>query len=231
MAADGPVARAAGALTAPPPWEGFSEPFNGQAARREAILRLAAEFKPDAWIETGTFLGHTTRFLAEQGPPVYTVEIDPAWFRLAKRSLRRHSNLTMICGDSVEGLRLLLDREDFSRPFFYLDAHWFERLPLAEEVSLILAGWEEAIIVIDDFLVPGQPGYGYDILAGVPLSSELLELPADAALAYPTIPAVEETGARRGTGYIAWGTGAKAALARLGEEGVLSPAAASTGVR
>src|SRR5687768_2577991 len=65
-----------------PPFEGFSEPFNGQRERRRAVERLRDEFDPDACIETGTFLGHTTRYLAGWGKPVYSIDNDRSWQRL-----------------------------------------------------------------------------------------------------------------------------------------------------
>ena len=40
-----------------------------------AVRALINEFEPDALIETGTFIGSTTRFFAGNGVPVYTVEL------------------------------------------------------------------------------------------------------------------------------------------------------------
>ena len=45
--------------------------------------------------------------------------------------------------------------------FFFLDAHGREHLPLREELEIILTHWREAIVMIDDFEVPGTD-YGYD---------------------------------------------------------------------
>ena len=214
-----------------PPFEGFSDPFNAQKGRLELIRSVQTAFAPDACIETGTFLGHTTRYLAGWGVPVFTVERNPAWYRLAAPSLRRYSNVTLICGDSQEAIPLLADRESFARPFVYLDAHLPQRNPsdhledhpLSKEFAMIVSAWDEAIIVIDDFLVPGEPGYGYDIVEGVPLSSELLEPSPGTVLAYPVISPREETGARRGSAFIGHGPSGRTVLERLIDDGMLTP--------
>ena len=45
--------------------------------------------------------------------------------------------------------------------FIYLDAHWEEDLPLAEELAVIARATTRCIVMIDDFQVPGD-GYAYD---------------------------------------------------------------------
>jgi hypothetical protein len=46
--------------------------------------------------------------------------------------------------------------------FFYLDAHWNDDLPLADEVDIVFQRCPKAIVMIDDFEVPSDAGYGYD---------------------------------------------------------------------
>lgn len=189
-----------------PPWPGFFEPFNGQSFRRKIVDRLIHDFQPDVLLETGTFLGRTTQYLAEKRRPVFTCEIHPGFFRLARRSLRKHPHVTILFGDSVEGLRWVASEGSFNRPFIYLDAHWEAQLPLADEVELITSSWRDVAIVIDDFLVPGHPGYAYDIYRGIPLAIEMLSLPAGCRVGYPALPPRNETGARRGSGFIGCGS-------------------------
>jgi hypothetical protein len=50
----------------------------------------------------------------------------------------------------------------FKRLFFYLDAHWYADLPLEGELDIIATDWKHFVIMIDDFEVPGDEGYGYD---------------------------------------------------------------------
>jgi len=189
------------------PWPGFGEPFNGQAARRRTIDLLVDEFSPGALIETGTFLGFTTRHIAGYGPPTYTVEVSPRFRYAARHALRDLDNVTLIWGDSAVAMRHLATKGTIGRPFAYLDAHWEEDVPLQAEIDCLLASWEDVVVAIDDFRVPADPGYSYDIYGGVPLSQEQLTLPATATVAYPAVAAVDETGSRRGTLYLAQGEG------------------------
>ena len=46
--------------------------------------------------------------------------------------------------------------------FVYLDAHWAEELPLAEELCIVASAWTRCVVMVDDFQVPGDSGYAYD---------------------------------------------------------------------
>jgi hypothetical protein len=85
--------------------------------------------------------------------------------------------------------------------FLYLDAHGFGDLPLAEEVDLAFRYWPEAVVMIDDFAVPDDPGYAFDDYGGGhALTLDYLAangvLPA--GVWFPACAAGAETGARRG---------------------------------
>jgi hypothetical protein len=206
-----------------PPWPGFGEPFNGQRQRAATVDRLVERFLPDACIETGTFMGFTTRRLASFGCPVVSVEVNPGYFHLSRLSLRDLAEVEVINGDSARVLNELRGR-GFQRPLLYLDAHWEERVPLADEFAVIFENWREALVVVDDFRVPHDPGYGYDIYGGVPLSLEEFDLPGAALIAYPAAPAREETGSRRGTLYVGIGAAGRDAVQAEIDRGVLVPA-------
>lgn len=205
--------------TRTPPWPGFGEPFNGQRVRLRAIREIVARFEPDAFIETGTFLGHTTRFFSGNGVPVYTVEVKPSIYAAARLRLAWDPSIHLRLGDSSEVVRELTTTRAFFRPFAYLDAHWWDELPLPGEVSDILAAWPDAVIAIDDFEVPGDPAYGFDRFRDEPLSLDMLQLPPGALAAYPGIAASQETGGRRGTLYIAQGDDAREVFRSLIEKG------------
>jgi hypothetical protein len=90
--------------------------------------------------------------------------------------------------------------------FVYLDAHWNDDLPLAEELEIVFGACPNAIVMIDDFQVPFDDGYGYDDYGtGRSLTAELVE-PTIAAhslqVFYPSTPSLQETGARRGCAVI-----------------------------
>jgi hypothetical protein len=196
-------------------WTGYGQPFNGQRHRLQTIRRLIAAYEPDVFVETGTFLGHTTRFFLGQGVPVWTVEVKRRFYLSARVRLGVADHLTMVRGSSPEVLQRLR-AEAFERPFFYLDAHWWSSLPLANELREIAAGWDNALVVIDDCVVPGDAGYSYDTYGGTPLMAENLPIADKMIIGYPTEPSDTETGARRGTLYIAQGEAAAQAFERSG---------------
>jgi hypothetical protein len=192
-----------------PWWPGFGEPFNGQAERTEVICALIDGFEPTACIETGTFYGFTAARLAEFGAPVYTIERDPGLRAISRLRLLRHrGSVRVLGGDSASVLPKLAADPAIRDPFIYLDAHWGGGPPLSAEVETALGAWPDCMIVIDDFLVPHDSEYGYDTYSGQALSLEMLSLPPEAVAAYPSLPASQETGARRGTLYIGQGRGA-----------------------
>ena len=45
--------------------------------------------------------------------------------------------------------------------FFYLDAHWYNYLPLNNELEIIFSSWNSPIVMIDDFEVPNTD-YQFD---------------------------------------------------------------------
>lgn len=204
-----------------PPWPGFGEPFNGQDVRLRTVRGLIDRFDPDAFVETGTFLGFTTRFFAGNRVPVYTVEVDPKFYLAARVRLAWGGDVHVIKANSRDAVADLARKRPFNRPLAYLDAHWWDDLPLRDEVRSILGGWSEALIVIDDIQIPGDDGYGYDEHHGVALSLDLLDLPEGAVAAHPAGPSEQETGARRGTLYIGQGPDALAAIDTLVERGLL----------
>lgn len=141
-------------------------PFNGQPARQALFREMVAKLRPYAIVETGTHLGTTAEFMAQTGLPVYTIEANPRNYGFVRARFWRTYNMTLLCGDSRSALRKLLDgplRDLACRTlFFYLDAHWNADLPLAEELEIVLSRHPAAIVIIDDFEVPFNSGYGYD---------------------------------------------------------------------
>jgi hypothetical protein len=152
----------------------------------------------------GTFRGTTTEFFAQFGVPVYSVEAEPryhAFAALRLRTLRDRVHLTL--ADSRSFLRRLAN--DPATPkdgvFFHLDAHWSADLPLAEEINSIFASWTRAVIMIDDFAVPGD-SYTYDDYGpGAALDANYLDAlgRTDMSRFYPSLRAYAETGAKRGS--------------------------------
>jgi hypothetical protein len=151
-------------------------------------------------------LGTTTEVMAETGLPIYTIEANPRYYGFARARLWWKPNVKLRQGDSRAELRRLFEGplECLRKAplFFYLDAHWNEDLPLAEEIDIIFGRSSSAVVMIDDFQVPGDPGYGYDDYGpGKSLNAEYLASLTkthDLMVFHPTAPSQEETGCRRG---------------------------------
>jgi predicted O-methyltransferase YrrM len=147
------------------PWGG---PFNGQKARQNLFRHLLQSCQPAAIIETGTYLGSSTDFMAECSMlPVYSVEADARSYGFAKMRLKMYKNVKLSLGDSREFLINFIESEATKYTghplFFYLDAHsWGKHLPLLDELEKIVSSVPGAIVMIDDFQVPDDNGYGYD---------------------------------------------------------------------
>jgi hypothetical protein len=180
-------------------------PFNGQVKRQAIVLELLQTLSFDVVVETGTFRGTTTEFLSSHvSVPVLTVEQNERVYGFARARLRRHRNVTITRSDSRAFLLNLAQAGQFQgrSPFFYLDAHWGADLPLFEELEIIFSNCPRPVVVIDDFQVPDDPQYGYDDYgegkALTPGYVAPLVKRFELAQFFPSSPAAEETGRRRG---------------------------------
>jgi hypothetical protein len=202
-------------------WPGMTEPFNGQRARLDAVRSIIRSFDPDAFVETGTFIGSTTRFFCGNGVPVYTAEAKLSFWLIARLRLGWGSGANVFHGDSKAMLSNLAAERPFQRPLAYLDAHWWSEMPVESELNLIFDAFPEAVVVIDDFQVEDDPGYAYDQYDGLALSLRHIPIPSRAVVAYPAVGSEDETGARRGTLYVAKGPDAMQTLETLVDQGIL----------
>ncbi len=179
-------------------------PMNGQRVRQHIFSRLM-RMDVDAIVETGTYIGSSTSFFARQGVPVFSCELQEKFFARAAAHLVEHANVTLHLDDSRSFLRRLAADPafQFERPLFYLDAHWQDDLPLADEIRIISARWKSFAIMVDDFQVPGTD-YVYDSYAsGLELTLGYLEREGvsldEFAVLFPSAGPDLETGAKRGT--------------------------------
>ena len=106
------------------------------------------------------------------------------------------------CGDSRVLLHILAAKHEFPHEgiFFYLDAHWNDDLPLKEEIELIVSRWKNSVVMVDDFQVPDDRGYGFDCYSeSRALRLEYLEQQlSQRPVFFPVLPGDEETGCKRG---------------------------------
>lgn len=183
------------------PWGG---PLNGQEFRRSIVRSWATAVSFDVVLETGTYRGSTTEFFrAVFGLPVETVEGNSRFYHYSRRRLAFDPQATVMLGDSRQFLRDMTVKWPTSTVFIYLDAHWEHDLPLAEELEIIKGQWDKAVVMIDDFAVPGDAGYKYDDYgAGRALTQDYLPDMPGWSLRYPAAPSSEETGAKRGSCYL-----------------------------
>jgi hypothetical protein len=185
---------------------GWGGPFNGQLARARLFQDLIALLPAAAIVETGTFLGATTDFMARTGLPVFTVDGNARCYGFARSRFWRRRNVNVHLGDSREVIRSLfggaLCAYKDRTIFFYLDAHWNDDLPLVEEIDLAFSLCPAAVAMIDDFAVPGDPGYLFDDYGpGKTLNAGYIARAVAAhelTAYYPSTPSAEENGVRRG---------------------------------
>lgn len=152
-----------------------TQPFAGDVSVCETVAELARKHRIASIIETGTYHGATTRFLAGLGVPVLTVESDRENFAQACVNLADVRNATPVLGSSAVLLPDLIEHS--KRPIlFFLDAHWGKSWPLLDELAMISLehGTERSVIVIHDFKVPGTD-LGYDTYDGQDLDLEYVE--------------------------------------------------------
>lgn len=123
------------------------------------------------WVETGTYLGETTKELSKHGSFVYSIEPEPALYSRAADCFRSHPNVEILKGLSEEVFPSLLPKlsGDIN---FWLDGHYSSGIthrgpqdtPILEELAHISANlnhFRKVCVMIDDirFFNPGLGTY------------------------------------------------------------------------
>lgn len=134
---------------------------------------LVNMYKCDAIFETGTNIGDTTEYLSKMYPEktIITSEIEKNIFAAAKIRLSNTKNI-MLNNESSE-IVLQKYKDNFSLPFYYLDAHWYDYWPLKDELNCI----DRGIVCVSDFaLGKNKDGiyYAGDSYDGVVLNHQFL---------------------------------------------------------
>jgi len=127
-------------------------------AKRHLLLTKLRSWNLNVVVETGTFLGDTTHFLAAKGYSVVTVEVEPRLAAWARARFDGVSNVRVIEGDSEQLMTELIAGLD--RPaLFYLDGHYSggqtgkgqHETPVVKEVEAILRDAPSgSFVIIDD---------------------------------------------------------------------------------
>ena len=190
-------------------WNG---PFNGQEKRQQLFDDLVQRIEFDAVVETGTYRGNTSEFFYHKTKThIYTVEHHSRFYGFSRMRFLLNSKIRVFLMDSRDFLIKLSFRKKLNHKkiFFYLDAHWSDDLPLAEEVGLIFKHWEKAVVMIDDFKVPFDEGYTYDNYGDDKiLNLDYLETSNSHKykIFFPSTPSGMETGEKRGCVILAQDT-------------------------
>jgi len=122
------------------------------------------------WLETGTHLGHTTRFLSGFSPRVISIEPSEFYFQEACKALSGLANVDLVQGTSESSLALLLRELHGKDLCLWLDGHYSggktyqgkNQTPIELELKIIsqnLSCLSSVAVLIDDFrLCWLQPG-------------------------------------------------------------------------
>jgi len=137
--------------------------------------------------------------------PVYSVEKNKRYYAYSNERFKKHpKNITLYKQDSRFFLRSMAEKGFIPKKniFFYLDAHWEKDLPLREEVEIIFSKWENAVVMVDDFQVPGTDyffdNYGEGRILNLDYLKPLISK-FSLSVFFPKADAAEETGSKRGS--------------------------------
>lgn len=178
------VAAAAAVPVAPPPAPApkapcvLQRPFNSDPDCPPYVLGLLRRFGITHALETGTYQGGTTRWLAQMVKTVHTIENNPDLVRENEARFRGLANVQAHAGNSPTVMAAVLAHAtDQDRYFFYLDAHWNDYWPIRDELLEIAKSRcrNNCLIVIDDFQVPDRPDIPFDSYHGQPLNVAFVE--------------------------------------------------------
>lgn len=129
----------------------------------EAFIRkLITDLKPARWVETGSHMGWTSLWVAQNFPdlPIFTVEVDKQFYDKAKDNLAEFPQATVVHGHSPDFLKILLPRCSDGLTIFWLDAHWWPPVPLREECRVV-SQLDRYVALLDDFSV-WEPDFSGD---------------------------------------------------------------------
>jgi hypothetical protein len=125
--------------------------------KRDRIKYFAERMGAKTFVETGSYHGDTSKYLATVVDRVVTIEIDPKCAEVAKQNCSLFPNITVYCGSSEDILPRVL--AEVSGPtLFWLDSHsqlglfrGKAKCPVLQELDIIASFKAiEPIIMIDD---------------------------------------------------------------------------------
>jgi len=140
--------------------------------KRKVLIRNGIDGA--TWVETGTYLGETTKFLSRGAVRVVSIEPEPDLYRRAQKRFSDIPNVELVNGTSEEVLEEVLNQIE-GKVNFWLDGHYSAGVtylgekvsPIEEELSAIdrhFKKFEEIAVLVDDVrifdpLVAEDSGY------------------------------------------------------------------------
>jgi len=113
----------------------FDAPYPTFIKRKTLISHAILD---GSWIETGTYMGSTTQFLAKRYPKVTTIEPSEYFFKFSESRLKRNRNVVTLFGSSEDHFEYALIGEQIDVNI-WLDGHFSEGGTfLGESVSPIV---------------------------------------------------------------------------------------------
>ena len=143
--------------------------FHGDILFQSLVDLIISLLPISSFIETGTYLGESTAYVSRRwrNLTIFTCEINDEFFSRARQRLKTFKNTKLSQTSSPEYIKQLVSSNCIgSLPLFFLDAHWYDYWPLQDEVKLISLSCPTAVVIIDDFEVPGRPEFKYDVGGG-----------------------------------------------------------------
>jgi hypothetical protein len=145
--------------------EGVRFPFHNDRKMIKILINVLNNC--NVFIETGTFIGGTTYFVAKNFPNLecYSCESNKQFYDQAMKELKDLNNLKVDLIPSPQGLYNIKKEYDNNvyekYTCFWLDAHW-KSDPLYDELRYITTNFKKFCIFIDDFTIPWDKGFGTD---------------------------------------------------------------------
>jgi hypothetical protein len=145
------------------------------AIKQATILRNG--YPNATWVETGTYMGQTTRLLTKHAKHVFSLEPEPKLFANAAKYFKSYGNVEILNGTSEAVLPSLLPKLT-GEVNFWLDGHYSagvtyqgqQDTPVLDELKTIeqnLSRFKAVCVLVDDLRCfdPENPAYaGYPSL-------------------------------------------------------------------
>ena len=134
-------------------------PWNGDGYLAAEVLRLKKAHGIRCANETGTCLGSTTCWLAENFDKVNTCDVNGEFLDIAMARINKRDTVGRVNISHASSVDILNNHAPDG--LYFLDAHWGPHCPLLRELDAIAAAKVKPCIVIHDFQVPGTD-FGFD---------------------------------------------------------------------